>query len=81
MKYVLEPEVLRATTSCVNNFSCLSGEDKCICEIERYIGDEEGVLFVNKKSDIASCKYCMSFGSSFVCNCPVRKKIYKNYSV
>ena len=81
MDYKLDSGVLNMTTKCTDDFSCLSSDDRCLCKAERYLGGEDGVLFIRPKDNIRNCSYRMSFGSSYVCNCPTRKGIYLRYYI
>ena len=78
MKYKISSDV-ENETNCRDNFSCLSGDDTCFCEYERYIEGDSGVLFIKPKYE--DCDYKMSFGDSIICNCPARKEIYKNHKI
>ena len=79
MDYHVDSAVLDMTTECSKGFSCLSGDDSCMCKVDKYIGGDEGVLFIVQNGHMNYCDYNMSFGSAYVCNCPTRRWIYNNY--
>ena len=79
MKYQIDKDILNNTTNCSDDFSCLSGNDTCLCEVDKYIESEDSVLFIKPMYEY--CKNELSFGNSFFCICPIRKEIYKNYKI
>ena len=64
-------------TFCKKNFSCLSGNHEHLCKVDSTVG---AVIFVKRQLDSA-CKYCLSYGNSYVCTCPTRKEIYSENRV
>jgi hypothetical protein len=78
MKSIVEIDesTIRSTTKCDKGFQCLHGETEQLCEVEYCVQDK--VCFV-KCLNIKRCSYRIHFGHSFVCNCPVRKEIFKRY--
>lgn len=79
MKFVISEDIIKKTSRCRSNFSCLSGKNDCICEIED--SAEDKVHFVKSGDTPPICDYRMGFGYSFLCNCPVRKALYNQYRV
>ncbi len=77
VKLEVKEETLKLTDKCRNNFACLSGGKSCLCEIEDSFDGR--VLFVKVGNKV--CDYKMSFGYSYVCNCPTRKELYSRYKV
>ncbi len=76
VKFRVDQAALSATEKCKNEYSCLSGSSKCLCCVTDSF--DGAVLFVNPPcSNI--CGYLMSYGYSYVCNCPTRKEIYNKY--
>lgn len=70
-------EILRQTTKCSHNFSCLqSGQcgDNSMCEVETAHADD--VLCVSN-ADWPKCPYHLEFGGAKFCVCPVRCAIHK----
>ena len=69
-------ETLRKTTKCKRKFACLSGDDKCLFNIEHTIQDS--VCYVSWKEE--DCPYWVSHGFlGSVCSCPVRGEIHKRH--
>jgi len=78
MKYRVSDDILNSTSKCRNDFSCLYGETDCLCEFNDAI--ENKLLFV-KPNKNATCNYMLSFGYSYLCNCPTRKEIFHLYKI
>lgn len=78
MDIVISDETKRATTNCRKNFCCLSTDREKICKIKECINNK--VCFVSCENS-GDCLYKMSFGNGYVCNCPVRKDLYKKYNI
>ena len=72
--------VLRKTTKCEHNFSCL-GEDKAtpFCEVIAYNSSSK-VVKVKPKSD-RSCPYTLALSTFRCCLCPTRVELYKQYKM
>ncbi len=79
MRFILDKDILKRASRCRDNFSCLSGEGDCLCEIEDFAGEK--IHFIKPGNKGGICNYKMGFGYSFLCNCPVRKEIYNKYKV
>jgi hypothetical protein len=77
MKFKISSDILNDAVKCNKNFSCLTGSNDCLCKIQSNY--ESKVIFIESIDDI--CNYRMSFGYSYVCNCPVRKEIFRQYKV
>jgi hypothetical protein len=76
MNIKIDDNIIQKTTKCRRNFSCLSGETT-LCKVEEIMGD---VIFI-KCMDSNSCEYRFYFGYSQICNCPVRKELYKRNKI
>ena len=74
----IDEEIIQSTTNCEFNFSCLSVDKPCICEVVCSIGC--GLLEINPKI-CNDCKYRMSFGYTYFCHCPTRVEIYNRYTI
>lgn len=75
-KLEIGEEILRQAAKCKKGFACLSGDDKCLSDVEHSIQDT--VCYV--KCEDSSCPYFVShdfLGS--VCSCPVRVEIFKRF--
>ena len=77
MTLIVDDNIIKGTTKCKKKFSCLSGETT-LCSVELCI--ENKIHFIKCVSK-ESCNYRISFGFSYVCNCPVRKEIYNKYKI
>ena len=44
------------------------------------IGENIKVYFIKHPKD-KRCNYALSFGGSYICNCPTRREIYRRYGV
>ncbi len=74
----IDEEVLKNTTKCKKNFSCLSDIRNNLCKVELNIDNK--IHFVKCMSS-EPCNYRISFGYSFVCICPVRKELFNRYNI
>jgi hypothetical protein len=79
MKLAISEDVLGKTTRCSRNFACLSGDKECLCELESQINNQ--VFFIRNNQQCGICDYKMSFGFSYICNCPTRKEVYNRYKI
>jgi hypothetical protein len=79
MKFNTSADILNDTDKCHMNFSCLYGERECLCEIEESLNNN--IMFIKAGNGSSQCNHRISFGYSYICNCPVRKEIYKIYNV
>ncbi|MBI4843295.1 MAG: hypothetical protein HY809_03090 [Nitrospirae bacterium] len=76
---IISNEVVLEAKECALDYSCLSGEKECLCDVEE---PSNGiVLFVTPANKRNFCCYRITFGDSFICNCPVRKEIFNRYSI
>ena len=69
---LIKDEIFKAR-KCMSQYSCLCGKRSRLCEVDKLMGEK--LLFI-KDSSSEGCGYKVSFSSSSLCNCPVRKKIY-----
>ncbi|GBD97794.1 MAG TPA: hypothetical protein ENG83_03210 [Nitrospirae bacterium] len=76
MEFKIKADILNETDKCRENHSCLNGDKDCLCEVEDSFSNK--IVFI-KPVNNAACDYRMSFGYSFVCNCPTRKEIFNLY--
>ena len=82
MKIGISNEVLKKTTRCGHDFSCLT-TGKCgnllLCKIEKCFDDN--MLYVKATKDIAgvSCPYKFTVGNSaeHICTCPTHYAIHE----
>jgi hypothetical protein len=83
MKIEISDEVIKRTTKCHVNFSCLNNEenpecwdDEPLCPVTREINKD---LLIVEGNDNFHCNYKSLFGDDIVCSCPVRYEIYERY--
>lgn len=72
----INEETLKRTIKCPFDFACLKDKNFPKCVVD-YSVKNNGV-FVKEAID-AMCPYKMTFGYSFICNCPTRYEIYEIY--
>ena len=70
----IDDEILKETTCCEKDFSCLKNGKLVLCTVEKCINDK--VHFVHCLES-KYCNYRFSFGTAFICSCPTRKEIYR----
>jgi hypothetical protein len=78
MKFKVNDSIIKKTTKCEKDFSCLYEERKELCKVTRKVEDK--VYFVECQ-ETESCSYRLPFGNSFFCTCLVRKAIYDEYKI
>ena len=75
----IDEDVKKCTIKCNKDMSCLSDKGNNLCKVVRSTSGD--IIFI-ECMEYSPCNYKMSFGfSSFICNCPTRKEIYKKYGV
>jgi hypothetical protein len=78
MKYNIDPDTLNEAEHCTCNYSCLKDKSECLCNIDYNLGNGR-IIFLKSVQNV-HCQYILSYGNSYICTCPVRKKIYRLYS-
>ena len=78
MRYQIDSDTLNKTTKCKNKFSCLQGKKDCFCEIKEGIRIDGRIIIINLLNN-KDCDYVMPLGESWMCNCPTREAIYRQY--
>lgn len=78
MDIEIDESTMRAATGCTKEISCLDPSRTTLCQVKHCVQNK--VHFV-ECLDVDYCCYKMSFGSGFVCNCPVRKEIFNRYGL
>ncbi len=72
-----DQELLERAKECPHNHACLDGGDsQPQCPVERSIG-RIGVFLAAKPP--WSCPYHLSWGYSYLCQCPVRRAVYRRH--
>ena len=78
MMITVDKQVIRNTAKCEKEFSCLI-DNKPYCKVDFELTDEILILKCEEKS---YCSYKRQFDEKkFVCTCPTRNEIYKNYNL
>ena len=76
----IENHVLRKTTKCEHNFSCLSEDSPTpLCEVIAY-NTSSKVVKVKPKSD-RPCPYKLALHTFRYCLCPTRVELHKQYNM
>ncbi len=78
MAIEIREDIIKLTTRCMNDFSCLDGVKKCLCEVRGSSGQD--TPFINFSLD-RECIYCVPIKNSTLCFCPTRREIYKRYKI
>ena len=78
MTFDIDEEIKQKSDRCRDGFSCLKGENNCLCEVESFINNK--LLFI-KPDKGGVCEYKTSFGYSYYCACPTRKELFYRYKV
>jgi hypothetical protein len=78
MPFKINEKTKEQTTKCPHSFKCLEDEKSDMCSVEWCLKGNGCFL---KKVKPQSCPYRIRFGNSHLCNCPVRREIYRRYTV
>ena len=79
MPYHISKKTINKVTRCIYNFKCLNDDNFQICHLEKPINNT--VHFIKYLKPIRNSDYCLSFGSSYICNCLIRLELYERYKV
>ena len=74
----IDKDVLKRTTRCNDDFSCLSGDHSCMCEVKDLKGLTSIKVIPNPDRP---CHYLLKFHKSHYCVCPTRRAIYEKYKI
>jgi len=77
MRFEISDEVRERATRCPHNFACLEDPDQ-VCPVKANVRDK--VLFVRVRRRVG-CPYSLSFGEDDICQCPVRRALYRRHQV
>jgi hypothetical protein len=77
-KYKIDFYISNKTTKCRQKFSCLTGNNECLCEVVENINGR--VVAINPINE-RYCIYKIPFANSFVCTCPTRVEINNRYNI
>jgi len=74
----IDEEILKKTTQCECDFTCLKNGDCPGCDFKGPIADD--LIFVKPKQVPLECQYALLFGyDAYICRCPTRCEIYRKY--
>ena len=76
MRVEIDDLIVKTATQCEKNFACLECEEQVYCAVEQCLMHR--ILFVKCVQDL-SCPYKGMMDRVPVCNCPVRKEIFRRY--
>jgi len=76
--FKIDKAVLHKTTDCIYNFTCLTGDKTCLCDVVDSNGED--IVELKTKPSI-SCQYCVSLESTSYCTCPTRVELYHRYNM
>jgi hypothetical protein len=74
----IDDVIIKKTTKCKHDFSCLSGDKRRLCDVVASNGDD---IVEIKAQPFRSCSYCMCLDSASYCHCPTRNEIYNRYRI
>ena len=78
MKFNISDKILRDTSKCKKDFSCLSGERKDLCQVKpRTYKIYDYIECKNEEG----CIYQTPLDNVFICACPTRREIYDRYGI
>jgi HD-GYP domain-containing protein (c-di-GMP phosphodiesterase class II) len=77
--YQISDDIKRLTTRCSDDFHCLFDDYWAMCSIERPL--KGAGLIIGKRRNNNNCKYLMSFGNAYICNCPTRYELHQQYRI
>ena len=79
MTYEIDESIAKRAFLCPRDQVCLTGKGGLYCRVEVLMrGTDEEVPLVDCLKEV-KCPYLKSFGSTFICGCPVRREIFKRY--
>lgn len=78
MNCTVEKEILEKAKKCKHNFICQAVGGKPHCRISDTVN---GSVFFTASRHPMGCAYQCSFGSAYMCTCPVRQEIYRKHRI
>jgi hypothetical protein len=78
MKFEVLAEIVAQAAECPRSFACLKGNGHTCCPVTEVIGRE--VHFIEPNTRV-HCPYRLEFGGGSICQCPIRKDLYRRYGV
>lgn len=78
MNIKIDEEIIQKAIYCKSDFSCLSGEKRCLCAVKELFGY---AMLVIKPKSVIDCRYQVSIGDIILCICPARYELYNRYGM
>lgn len=78
MEIEVDEKTISKANQCHKNFDCMKSDKQVCCKVENCISRK--VHFI-AYADNNYCSYKLSFGSSYMCTCAVRKEIFNMYGI
>ena len=72
----IDSTIIEQATACEKSLSCLTGTFEGLCRVVRCVS---GTVHFIECEEGLYCRYQVSFGEGFFCDCPVRKEIHNRY--
>lgn len=76
MELYIADDIKRKAHQCKHNYICLIKSKEKICKVISSINDDVIHLYCLKEGN---CAYREEVKERVICNCPVRKEIYRQY--
>ncbi len=77
-QFLIDNEVSTQASFCHRGKACLADADHEMCTITQCVNGQVHFVCGTKGS---CCDYRISFGSGYICSCPVRIEIYRQHRV
>ncbi|WP_372807112.1 hypothetical protein [Pontiella sp.] len=78
MSTLISQKTLDAASNCKHNHICTTNEGKPFCTIESVVGN---TVFFTGTRHTPGCVYQCSFGSAYMCTCPVRQELFVKHGI
>ena len=79
MSYEVDEDTIKRAVNCARDQVCLSGEEELRCQPSDVMSGSSAEVALLQCPEDEGCAYCLSFGHTSICQCPVRIEIFKRY--
>jgi hypothetical protein len=79
MRYDIDDETIKRAVRCEKDYACLLGEEGLHCRPSDVMSGASADISLIQCPEDEACVYCQSFGSTSICECPVRTEIFRRY--
>lgn len=79
MDLKISDKTLKDTIKCKKGFSCLSGDQKGLCQVTLH--PYKTLYFIECRNNEEECIYQTPIDNAYICACPTRKEIYDRYGI